>query len=160
MGLGSVALTAGRRLVQILSAAVAVLGVCGTIGLLLAHVDSTALNHLNGGAGTGIIENGWWLPFLIVLNSFGAVAVIVVALISAWRTLRRKAPARFFTGNVWLAVGVLIVSMAGSAARLGWPGLFWITMLIGWIVTFVGYGILTPRQIDSPQPVPADGLTQ
>ncbi len=146
MGLGSIALLASKRLLYSITAAVAVVGVIGSVGLLQTTIKPQALLQLDGGAGTGVVPNGWWLPFLIVLNSFGAAAVIIVALISACRTLRRNAPARFFVGNIWLAVGVLIASLAGGSARLGWPGLFWITMLIGWAVTFVGYTILTPRQ--------------
>lgn len=145
MGLGSISLVAGRRALVWVTGVVGALGVVGSIGLFMAKVSQKALLHLDGGAGTGVIHVDWWLPFLILLNSFGAVAVIVVALISAWRTAKRKAPTRFMTGNIWLAVGVLIVSLAGSSARLGWPQLFWITMLVGWVVTFVGYVILSPR---------------
>lgn len=150
MGLGSLGLVAGRRLVISVAGMIAVLGLVGSILLFFAPVSSTQLAQLSGGAGTGIVQIGLWLAFLIALSSFGALAVIVVAIMSAWKTRRKQAPARFFHGNIWLGLGVLIISAAGSAARLGWPGLFWVTMLIGWIITFAGYRLLSPAPAAVP----------
>lgn len=144
MGLGSLALVFGKRTVNGIAMAVGVIGIIGSVFLLQSPISASQLTALNGGAGTGIISNGLWLPFLITLNSFGAVAVFLVAVMSAWRTARHQAPARFLHGNLWLAGGILIISAAGSAARFGWPQMFWITMLIGWAVTFAGYRLLTP----------------
>jgi len=144
MGLGSLALVFKKGVVLILSWIVIGLGLVGTIFLFLAPVSVSALAELDGGAGVGIMGTGLWLPFLIVLNSFGAIAVIVVALMSAWRTLKKKSTSRFLYGNLWLASGILIISMAGTTSRLGFHGLFWPVMLVGWLITFVGYRILTP----------------
>lgn len=147
MGLGSLGLVFKERTVNIALAIVCILGLGGSVFLLTSPVSNSALQALNGGAGTGVVHQGAWLPFLVVLNSFGAVAVFLVAVMSAVKTAKRQAPARFFYGNLWLAVGILIISAAGSAARLGWPQLFWITMLIGWVLTYAGYRLLTPAAI-------------
>jgi hypothetical protein len=144
MGLGSCALVLSDRALVILTAMVAATGLVGTILLFRAPLSYDALMHLDGGAGVGIMQEGVWLVPLICLSSFGAFAVIAVACLSAWKTYRRNAPRRFLYGNLWLTVGILVISSAGSAARLGWPQLFWITMLFGWILTFVGYRMLTP----------------
>jgi hypothetical protein len=144
MGLGSLALVVSKRTVYVITVIVAVLGVVGTVGLMVAPLSLAALSHLDGGAGTGVVGvSALWLVPLIVLNTFGAVAVPVVALVSAWRLFRRSAPKRFFLGNLWLAIGVLIIAGAGSAARLGWPGFFWIAMLVGWVVAFGGFRLLS-----------------
>jgi len=153
MGLGSLALIFGRRTVWIAFAGVCILGIFGSIELVRAPVDLTLLNQLNGGAGTAVIvERLGWLVALIVLNTFGALAVILVAILSALRTIRRKSSTRFLYGNIWLAAGVLVISLAGSAARMGWPSLFWVVMLLGWVAVFVGYCLLTPATA-SQQPV-------
>lgn len=144
MGLGSMALVLQKRLVQWIAAIVVVLGLMGTVFLLMAPLSSAALQKLDGGAGVGILSPGAWLPFLIVLNSFGGIAVVAVAIASAWKTYKKQSTPRFLYGNIWLAVGIVVISMAGAAARLGWPGLFWIVMLIGWVITFFGYRLLTP----------------
>jgi len=155
MGLGSIGLLASRKVTWIFAAAVFILGAVGTVFLAAASINAGQLANLDGGAGTGIITTGIWLPFLIVLNSFGAAAVIIVALLSAWKTGRRQTSTRFLYGNIWIAVGVIVISAAGSAARLGLPQMFWITMLIGWIITFVGYRMLSPASVFTPVSVTA-----
>lgn len=145
MGLGSLGLVFRARTVSVLFTGVLLLGLFGSVELIRSPVRRALLQQLNGGAGTGVIlERPEWLIALIVLNTFGAAAVIWVAVVSAIRTRQRRAPARFLEGNLWLACGVLIISFAGSAARLGWPSLFWVVMLIGWVGVFVGYCLLTP----------------
>jgi hypothetical protein len=144
MGLGSIGLLAKQRVVLIFAGAVAIVGIIGTILLFMAPLAAAQLTALDGGAGTGIVKVGIWLVFLIALSSFGAGAVILVAVVSAVQAHRKQAPDRFLHGNIWLAAGVVIISAAGSAARLGWPQLFWVTMLIGWAVTFLGYRLLSP----------------
>ncbi|MCL6444081.1 MAG: hypothetical protein K6T83_11600 [Alicyclobacillus sp.] len=151
MGLGSIALVCGRRWLIVITIVVAVVGIFGSVLLLRAHLSAAALTSLDGGAGDGVLQAGAWLAPLISLNSFGALAVFVVAVLSALKKFRQRAEGRFFYGNLWLAIGILIISAAGSAARLGWPQSFWVTMLIGWIVTFAGYRMLSrpaelPRQ--------------
>ncbi len=146
MGLGSLALVLAKRWVYGLAAVVLVVGAVGSVLMFRQPYSADKLAALSGGAGTGIIQPGAWLVPLIALNTFGAAAVIGVALWSAWKYLRGKNISRFFLGNVWLALGVVLISSAGSAARLGWPGIFWVVMLIGWILTYIGYAQLSPRQ--------------
>jgi hypothetical protein len=145
MGLGSLALVIPRRRVIFIAVIVALVGLVGSVSLLESSISTTALQRLDGGAGTGIILEGAWLIPLIALNTFGAVCVAIVAFVSAWKTIRKATAKRFLYGNLWLAGGILVISSAGSAARLGLPQLFWVVMLIGWIITFVGYQLLTPK---------------
>lgn len=146
MGLGSLALVWRKRSVFITFLIVVVVGIFGTIALGLAPISTATLHSLNGGAGTGVIvASAEWLVPLIVLNSFGAVAVFAVALLSVYRRVQQLVSRRFVFGNVWMAIGIVVISAAGSSARLGWPELFWVTMLIGWLVTFVGYWMLSQR---------------
>ncbi len=147
MGLGSLGLVFRPRTVNIVATIVCILGLIGSVLLLKSPVLAAPLQALHGGAGTGVVQQGSWLVFLIVLNSFGAIAVFLVAIMSAVKAAKKQAPARFFYGNLWLAIGILIISAAGSAARLGLPQLFWITMLIGWVLTYFGYRLLTPAAV-------------
>ncbi|PWI58476.1 hypothetical protein [Sulfoacidibacillus thermotolerans] len=145
MGLGSLGLVWRRRTVNSVAALLAVIGLIGSVLLLQAPISWNALATIHGGPGIYVIQPGLWLPFLILMNSLGALAVFLVALWSVYSTLRRRKRARFLFGNLTLAIGIAIISAAGTAARLGMPSLFWWTMVVGWCVTFGGYLLLTPR---------------
>ncbi|MCL6452350.1 MAG: hypothetical protein K6T78_01840 [Alicyclobacillus sp.] len=150
MGLGSLALVCRPHIVWILAAVVLSIGALATVELSVAPVHLEMLRQLNGGAGTGIIaERTGWLAPLIGLNSFGALAVVGVAVVSAIRTAQKRSSMPFLAGNLWIAGGVLVISAAGSAARLGWPELFWVLMAVGWAGFFVGYHLLTPKPVSA-----------
>ncbi|MCL6599970.1 MAG: hypothetical protein K6T81_14735 [Alicyclobacillus macrosporangiidus] len=157
MGLGSLALVLRPRWVWAMASAVTVAGAAGSVLLSDAPIRPKALAALAGQAGTGILAPGAWLGVLIPLNTFGAAAVIGIAVWSAWKTYRREAPVRFLYGNLWLAFGVLVISMAGTSARMGWGDLFWGVMFLGWGITYWGYRLLTPPAKAWVEPVPNGG---
>ena len=82
-----------------------------------------------------------------------ALVIIVGALWSAWRVMRRKTPARSSTasrsvvspwrlavGNVLIALGTLVLSASGTlAGRLGKDQAFAVTLLVGVSVLFTGF---------------------
>ncbi len=144
MGLGSLGLVWRSRKVHLIATLIGGFGVIGSVLLLLAPIQSSALATIDGGPGINVIIPGIWLPFLILMNSLGASAVFLVALWSVYSTFRHRSPLQFLSGNMTLAIGVATISAAGTAARLGAPSLFWWTMVIGWCITFSGYLILTP----------------
>ena len=142
LGMGSLYLALSKRVADLILAALVIVSAFGVALVLVAPVDVVALHRLQhtSGAGTGVLKPGPWLLWLIaVLNSFGAAAVIGVALYSAYKVLRRQAPVRFAVANVTIAIGTGIVTYAGTAARLGSPNDFWILMAVGWVVIFAGF---------------------
>jgi anaerobic C4-dicarboxylate transporter len=82
-----------------------------------------------------------------------AVVIIVGALWSAWRVVRKKTPAlsstasrivvspwRLAVGNVLIALGTLVLSASGTlAGRLGKDQAFAVTLLVGVSVLFTGF---------------------
>ena len=141
LGMGSLYLALSKRAANLILAALVIVSALGVALILVAPVDVAALHKLQhtSGAGTGVLKPGLWLLLLILLNSFGAGAVIGVALYSAYKVLRRQAPVRFAVANVTIAVGTGIVTYSGTAARLGSPNDFWIVMAVGWVVIFAGF---------------------
>jgi hypothetical protein len=141
LGMGSLYLALSRRVADLILAALVIVSALGVALILVAPLDVAALHRLQhtSGAGTRVLKPGLWLLPLILLNSFGAAAVIGVALYSAYKVLRRQAPVRFAVANVTIAVGTGIVTYAGTAARLGSPNYFWIVMAVGWVVIFAGF---------------------
>ena len=115
-----------------------------------ANIDPTTFARFNGGPGTGILTTGPWLPFTIVLNTFGVVAVVGVAIYSGFRLTQKRGSARLLGANALIAAGDLVIGLAGSMARTGHPELFWVTMFAGWIVIFAGFLLTQPAA--SPKP--------
>lgn len=144
LGMGSLYLALNRRTADMLLAALTIVGLLGIALILTTPIDISALHRLQqtSGAGTGVLKTGLWLVPLILLNIFGAAAVILVALYSAYRVRLRQAPPRFFVANLTIAAGTGIVSAAGGSARLG-ANFFWVLMAIGWVVIFAGFLLTT-----------------
>ena len=145
LGMGSLYLALPRRAADLILAAVVIVSAIGVALVLVAPIDSAALRSLQhaSGAGTNVLKPGLWLVPLIVLNSFGALAVIGVALYSAYLVIRKQAPRRFAVANITIAIGTAIITEAGTAARLGSPNNFWIVMAAGWVVIFAGFLLTT-----------------
>lgn len=150
LGLGSVHLVASPGLARLCTAGVLLFTVLGAAGILVAPVNVSELVSLNGGAGKGVLESkGLWLGQLIVMNLFGTLAVVIPALVSAVRLSRRQASPGFARGNVLIALGVLTIGAAGSAARLGAGG-FWLTMALGYVITYLGFRTIAAAEKSSP----------
>lgn len=156
LGMGSLYLILSRRVADLVLAALAVVSAVAVALILVTPIDARALltaQH-SGTPGTGVFR--WGAPALtlfVLHNIFGAVAVVAVALYSAYKVVQRQAPSRFVAANVVIAVGVGVVSTAGSSARLGGSAPFWITTALGYTVIFSGFllttdlAALTPRGV-------------
>lgn len=145
LGMGSLYLALRKRTADLILATLVIASALAVALLLVAPVNAAQLHYVqhHGGAGQGVLKPGLWLVLLILHNVFGAVAVVGVALYSAYKVLRRQAPRRFAAANITIAVGTLIISEAGTAARVGSPNYFWVFMTIGWIVIFAGFLLTT-----------------
>ncbi|BAS29042.1 hypothetical protein [Limnochorda pilosa] len=144
MGLGSVYLHFARTWRRAVAAAVAVLGLVASAGVAVAPLDVQALAALEGGPGQHVLDlGGPALASLIVLNTFGLVAVAGLAILSALRMRRHAGGGGFVLGNVLLAAGVILLGMAGSLARVGVPGGFWLLMALGFLILYVGFVRIT-----------------
>ncbi len=159
LGLGSIliisrdeqALARARWVVYAVSAACLV----GTVVLLTNPINSTVLHRLNGGPGTNpdVYNAGLGVVFVVVLNIFGALAVVGVAIYSAWQLYKRHGSRRLVTANVIIALGTYVISQAGGMARTDHGvGLFWLTMAIGWVVLFSGFLLTFNLHRDAPIP--------
>jgi hypothetical protein len=146
LGLGSILLVARSERAQARAriTVIAVLIGCavGAVVLLVSPIYPQVLKALDGGPGSNpdVYKPGIWTLFLIVLNTFGGVAVVGVALLSGWQLWKRGGSARLVAANVLIALGTIVISQAGGMARTGFGvGLFWLTMAIGWVILFSGF---------------------
>jgi peptidoglycan/LPS O-acetylase OafA/YrhL len=148
LGLGSVYLHASRRVAHTVAAIVVVASIISAVLLLSAHTDHAKLHHAIStlGPGTAALSSGPWKASAAVLNSFGAFAVIAGALLSAWRTYARQAPAQFVWANVLIATGTMVAGFAGVVADQGsFAGSFWAVLCVGFIILFAGFRLAAVR---------------
>ncbi|MFQ5797013.1 MAG: hypothetical protein ACE5JP_18500 [Candidatus Bipolaricaulia bacterium] len=143
LGLGSIYLVASKRVAIVCLGGIIALSVIGTVLLFQAPIDRAELAALEGGPGRDVIGSGAWLPVVIVMNSFGLIAVAGIALYSAWQLFHKQAAANYVWGNVLIAIGVIVLGAAGSAARLGRESGFWWAMTLGWVVAFAGFLVIS-----------------
>lgn len=145
LGLGSLALTGGKRLTRILVGVVSLLSFIAMAFIFDATINMPVLAKIAGTPGTGILERGPWLIITIVLNTFGIVAVAGVALYSGWKLAKRQASIAgmntdtILWANACIFVGAILDALAGTLARLfGLDSAFWLIMALGWIILFIG----------------------
>lgn len=137
LGLGSLYL-ALRRSLRPLVLVLIVGSIVTASAIFAAPVDPLALATATG-AGTNVFGLGPWLPLLILMNVFGTICLVGVALWSAWNTWRSRQHMERAAANVLIAAGALTIAGAGTAARLAGAGAFWIIMLVGWLVLYGGF---------------------
>ncbi|HEV7215740.1 MAG TPA: hypothetical protein VGP33_11515 [Chloroflexota bacterium] len=137
LGLGSLYLGLQRSLRSLVIGLI-VASIVTASAVFAAPIDARQLATTTG-AGTSVLVNGPWLPLLILLNTFGTVCLIGVAMYSAFRTWRRRQHPERAIANVVIAAGALTIAGAGTFARLAGASGFWVTMLIGWTIMFVGF---------------------
>lgn len=146
LGMGSLYLALNKRVADLVLAALVIVSAIGVALILVAPANAAVLHALQqtSGEGTNGLKPGLWLIPVILLNTFGAVSVIAVALYSAYKVWQRQAPVRFFAANVTIAVGTGIITAAGSTGRLNLaPHYFWVLMTVGWVVIFAGFLLTT-----------------
>lgn len=152
LGLGSLYLATRRPLPWLLPVLLLASALTAVL-IFQAPVNQAELATATG-AGTGVLIAGAWLVMLILLNSFGTVCLVGVAIYSAFTTWRRHGPPERARANVIIAVGALTIAAAGTLARFSGAGGFWVTMLVGWCIMFGGF-LLTnhaARPVSAPAP--------
>jgi hypothetical protein len=152
LGLGSLAHVGWKRLTRILLGLITFLSFISLAFIFDATINTSQLAQIAGTPGTGTLKPGPWLITIIVLNSFGVVAVAGVALYSGWKLLRRQASmagmntVTILWANACIFVGVILIALAGSLARIfGLESTFWLVMALGWIILFIGVLLASRR---------------
>ena len=140
LGLGSIALVTSARFTRHCLAVLYVLSVLAVLLIASAPVDMVQLSQIAGTPGAGILlpKTGPWLITIIIMNTLGVVAVVGVAVYSGWKMKFRQGTSHLLLANVLILVGDILNAVAGTTARLGVKNIFWLIMVLGWAVFFVG----------------------
>ena len=144
LGAGSAWLLLPRRGRDVLLGALAVAVVAATAAVLLAPVDGAALAAVSGGRppANGALGGHAFL-WAIALNSAGTVALVGGSLLSIVRR-------RNVRGNVWIALGALVVAAATGLSRGGSYSFVYLGQLAGVSLMFVGFTLPAPRRLAAP----------
>lgn len=93
----------------------------------------------------------WVRLFSPFVNTYALVFLVGGAILSAVR-YRRGGQAARFHGNVLIAVGAILPGIGGSFTRLGYTEVLYVTELVGLLIIFAGYRIMTR----APAPLAAE----
>ena len=101
------------------------------------------------------MEWSWVRLFSPFINIYAFIFLVGGAAWSAIRYARhRETDGRRVWGNVLIAVGALLPGIGGSAARFNFVELLYVTELVGLILIWAGYQVMTrsrARSIHAPQ---------
>jgi len=149
MGLGSVYLLAPRRAANITGIVVGALSLVGLVLMLTVPIHAPALQGSNVEAGSKAVTEPVLVAVLVLLNAFGATAVIGGAIYSAYRLFRNHGPVQLLAANILIATGTILASLAGTVDRTtGVESTFWSLLAAGFVVLFAGF-LLTTRKTRS-----------
>lgn len=122
-----------HRLAVALVLWVAIAAVC----VLLSPIDYTLVepHRLSG----RVMEWTWVRAFSPLVNTYAAIFLIGGAVYSAIRFRRNPATHHRYVGNVLIAVGALLPGIGGTATRMGYVEVLYVTELIGLVLIWMGY---------------------
>ncbi len=138
---GTVYLLLSRRTANRLSVALLTLVAVAAVCVLLAPVDTGLVeqHRLTG----RVLAWRWVRLFSPFINLYAFVFLVGGATLSAIRFARDPAARHRFLGNAAIAVGALLPGIGGSATRFGHTEVLYVTELVGLVLIWAGYRIIT-----------------
>ena len=151
LALGTIYLLVGRRVGDVVQTSLVALSGLAT-GIVLIAPMKTEIIADQFPTGKEVFGAA---PRILAAVGSGVPALVIIlgALWSTWRVLKKKnpslnstnernvvSPGRLAVGNVLIAAGTIVLSLSGTlAGRLGKDRAFAITLLTGVVVLFVGF---------------------
>lgn len=138
LGMGTVYLLTPRRFAHAVMAVLAVGSVYAAYRVLATPIDAALL------PAPGEIVTGRALPGDVRIltpffNVFGAGALVIGALYSAWYFWRRRIMGHRVVSNLLIALGAFIPSLTSGLSRFGFTGTFFLGELLGVVIIFLGF---------------------
>lgn len=150
LALGTVFLMFSRRTATTMAVVVGSVILTGSAFVLFSPIDPTLVeSHRLTGA---VMEWGHARLFSPFVNIWAATFLIGGAALSAWRYRLDPALRHRFIGNCYIALGALLPGIGGTATRMGYTEVLYVTELLGLTLIWIGYNYnVRPRP--APQPV-------
>lgn len=136
---GSVYLLLKRTTAHTLTALLVLYVIGAAITVTLAPIDYAAVepHRLTG----RVFEWGWVRLFSPVVNLYAVIFLIGGAVLSAVRYSADPSTRHRMWANVLIAIGAILPGIGGTATRMGYTEVLYVTELIGLLLIWAGYRI-------------------
>ena len=134
---GTVYLLLARRTAHALTAILLTFVTVASVAVIMSPIDYTQVepHRLTG----RVFEWQWVRGFSPFVNMYAVVFLIGGAILSALRYSTNPATRHRVIANVLIAVGAILPGIGGTATRMGYTEVLYITELAGLLLTWLGY---------------------
>jgi hypothetical protein len=134
---GTVYLLLGRRTAHVLTAILILYVIVASVFVVLSPIDYSQVeaHRLTG----RVLEWQWVRAFSPIVNLYAVVFLIGGAVLSALRYSADPATRHRVYANVLIATGAILPGIGGTATRMGYTEVLYVTELVGLILTWLGY---------------------
>lgn len=145
---GTVYLLLGRKTAHVLTASLIVYVVIASVFVVLSPIDYSQVeaHRLTG----RVMQWQWVRAFSPVVNLYAVVFLIGGAILSALRYSADPSTRRRVYANVPIAAGAILPGIGGTATRMGYVEVLYVTELMGLLLTWTGYR-MSVRPAQAPQ---------
>lgn len=134
---GTVYLLLSRRTAHVLTALLVVYVIAASVPVLLSPIDYSQVeaHRLTG----RVFEWQWVRAFSPFVNMYAVVFLIGGAILSALRYSGNPATRHRVIANVLIAIGAILPGIGGTATRMGYTEVLYVTELAGMLLVWAGY---------------------
>jgi hypothetical protein len=146
---GTVYLLLARRTAHALTVILLVFVSIASAAVLLSPIDYTQVeaHRLTG----RVLEWQWVRAFSPFVNMYAVIFLIGGAILSALRYSSNPATRHRVVANVLIAIGAILPGIGGTATRMGYTEVLYVTELAGLLLTWAGYRMsIRPVAIPAP----------
>lgn len=147
---GTVYLLLGKRTAHILTTLLIAYVVIASVFVVLSPIDYAQVeaHRLTG----RVLQWQWVRAFSPIVNLYAVVFLIGGAILSALRYSTNPATRHRVYANVLIATGAILPGIGGTATRMGYVEVLYVTELAGLLLTWMGYRM-------SVRPVPVSQVS-
>ena len=151
---GTVYLLLSRRTAHILTVLLVAYVAVASFFVILSPIDYTLVE---GHRLTGRVMTWTWVRmFSPLVNLYAVIFLIGGAILSAVRYSRNPATRHRVYANVLIAAGAILPGIGGTATRMGYVEVLYVTELVGLLLTWQGYRLsVRPAPQRAPLPLQA-----
>jgi hypothetical protein len=144
---GTVYLLLSKRTAHILTALLVTYVTIASVAVVLSPIDYAQVeaHRLTG----RVLGWQWVRGFSPIVNMYAVVFLIGGAILSALRYSANPATRHRVVANVLIALGAILPGIGGTATRMGYTEILYVTELVGLLLTWLGY-----RMSIRPMPLP------